>query len=139
MHNLTLNEGFLLSHGQCLNAVAAMHGYADWNVVSDLSRTAPEELAGGNLHNLSIDGQSSRLSRHLNGRYGLRIADGHEAVAAIRWGGFVQSLNDLLGDALAASRWLNTPRPEFSGRSAADLVESDTGCEQIQRAMLQVS
>jgi hypothetical protein len=48
-------------------------------------------------------------------------------------------VNELYGNALVASEWLNAPRPEFSGRSAADLVESDEGYGQVQRALLQIT
>lgn len=134
---LKLQEGFVLHHSRCLHAIAAMHGYRDWHDVSVVHNRGSQgddtvELAS------SMADQASRLDEHFESTFSFRLGDAKEATAAIRWGALVDDLNDATQDALAIRNWLTSPRDEFDGRCAQELIESDDGYELIQRALFQV-
>ena len=87
---LVLQEGFHLHHARCLDAVAAMHGYHDWNDIMAHERMSSNGLVPDDAPNQSMAEQASCLSKHLVNRYGFHVAEAHEAIAAVRWGALVR-------------------------------------------------
>ena len=132
---LKLQEGFCLRHSNCLEAVAAAHGHQGWNVVSALCRAAAADNKTNALSHEPINVQAGRLQRHLAARYGFKLSDPEEAVAAIRWGGIVEQVNQILGNAVAASEWLRQPHPQWAGSDPRELIETDAGYQKIERLL----
>jgi hypothetical protein len=129
---LKLQDGFSLRHGQCLDAIAAIHGHHDWHTVSAYRRSAPTSQEIAPLSHYSIEDQAARLRNHLAERYGFTPTESTEAIAAIRWGALVEQANQILGNAVAVSNWLCQPHPELGGRTPHDLIDTDDGYQQIE-------
>lgn len=128
---LKLEDGFSLGHSQRLNAIAMIHGYRDWHVVSALRNASTKEEVALRV-NSSIQAQAERLRTHLAERYGFTPSDSTEAIAAARWGLLVAQANQILGDPASASRWLRYPHSQLGGRTPHELIDTDTGYEQIE-------
>lgn len=135
---LKLQEGLLLRHGHCLNATAATHGHSDWHVVSAAGRSAPANQNTAIKSRCHAEVLAARLGKHLLQRYGFRLTDTTEAIAAMRWGELIEQANERLGDPLAASNWLRQSHPGLGNMSPFELIETDAGYEQIERLLLQV-
>jgi uncharacterized protein (DUF2384 family) len=132
---LTLQEGLSLRHNQCLDAIAATHGHRNWSAVSAHKDRALVSKEIDLQSHSSMEDQAARLRKHLGDRYGFTSTDTIEAIAATRWGALVEQAKHIFGDAVAASNWLRQPHQQLGGQTAHELVDTDSGHQQIERLL----
>lgn len=135
---LQLQVGFNLHHMKSLEAVAVMHGYDDWSAVAAEARSYSIGHATYDAPPLSMDEQALRLSEHLGNRYGLHLLNEHAVVAAVRRGALAKALKRIVHNPTVVGTWMNAPRREFAGQSAAEIIETDAGYEHVRQALHQI-
>ena len=136
---LELHEGFALKHGHCLNAIAAVFGYGNWNVACAAFRAVPANQEAHLKSHSGLDGQVARLTNHLAINHGFSLRDGVGAIAAIRRGELAEQASQLFVGRLAVANWLQQPHPELGRRPPQDVVETEDGHIRVQHLLEQMA